>query len=213
MTGQMSIFDFLKEDPTKLPCDDCKHDIDGCCDYDEPLGDYCVMGNKAEPKDTTLNRKGEVEDAPDWYSKERCEKCQHWEFSPNQPPAGWGVKGFCTSHRGQGREVGSTSYCQDFKRRLTAECNGCSHEVYLGSGNQRHRSCDAKECEGWKPKAVSCHTCRSYGTVVDAYTCEPTGEKACFMYEAWSQNLNLNPHYGCEYWELRYENKSNNQTT
>ena len=35
----------------------------------------------------------------------------------------------------------------------------------------------------------------------DAYTCEPLGIKACFLYEAWSNNLNLKPDKGCEFWE------------
>jgi len=33
-----------------LPCDDCIHDIKGCCDYDEPLGRYCVLGSAYEPR-------------------------------------------------------------------------------------------------------------------------------------------------------------------
>lgn len=28
-----------------FPCDHCAHDIKGCCDYDEPLGQFCVLGS------------------------------------------------------------------------------------------------------------------------------------------------------------------------
>ena len=33
-----------------FPCDDCEYDIQGCCDYDEPLGRYCVLGSAFKPK-------------------------------------------------------------------------------------------------------------------------------------------------------------------
>lgn len=55
--GQISIFDIIpeskpkEEDPYKLPCDDCGHDIQGCCDYDYIKNhDYCVLGSKWIPK-------------------------------------------------------------------------------------------------------------------------------------------------------------------
>ena len=33
-----------------LPCDSCLHDIQGCCDYDEPRGKYCVLGSAYKRK-------------------------------------------------------------------------------------------------------------------------------------------------------------------
>jgi hypothetical protein len=33
-----------------FPCDTCAHDVKGCCDYDEPLGHYCVLGSAYQPK-------------------------------------------------------------------------------------------------------------------------------------------------------------------
>ena len=53
--GQLNLFDWAaaqqskkgKRQATDLCCDYCIYDIKGCCDYDEPLGDYCVLGNKA----------------------------------------------------------------------------------------------------------------------------------------------------------------------
>lgn len=48
---QISIFDIegLIIQPENyddmLPCDSCKWDIKGCCNYDIPHGRYCVMGD------------------------------------------------------------------------------------------------------------------------------------------------------------------------
>ena len=45
----MSIFDFLEEEESDFfHCDTCKHDVKGCCDYDEPLGRHCVLGDAYE---------------------------------------------------------------------------------------------------------------------------------------------------------------------
>lgn len=56
--GQLSIFDFIPEpeDPNewRLPCDTCKYDVKGCCAYDFPLGDFCRLGDKWEPKTVTM---------------------------------------------------------------------------------------------------------------------------------------------------------------
>ena len=40
---------------TDLPCDTCAHDIQGCCDYDEPLGRCCILGNAYVPKDNQIS--------------------------------------------------------------------------------------------------------------------------------------------------------------
>lgn len=34
-----------------LPCDTCGNDVYGCCDYENTPDDYCVEGNKWEPKE------------------------------------------------------------------------------------------------------------------------------------------------------------------
>lgn len=53
--GQMSIFDFIPEpdpvDEWELPCDTCKFDVKGCCAYNRPLGDFCRLGDKWQPKE------------------------------------------------------------------------------------------------------------------------------------------------------------------
>ena len=42
---QMSIWDLLPKEESDFPCDTCEHDAQGCCDYDEPLGRHCVLGD------------------------------------------------------------------------------------------------------------------------------------------------------------------------
>lgn len=71
------------------------------------------------PEDYSYNRKGEKVACPKWVQKNRCEKCQYWNILPEglQPADGWGVKGSCTSHRGQGRTTDAFSYCGDYEVR------------------------------------------------------------------------------------------------
>ena len=64
----------------------------------------------------TYNRHGEKVPAPEWAPKERCANCKYWAILAEceQPADGWGIKGICTSHRGQGRyRKDAFSYCQD----------------------------------------------------------------------------------------------------
>lgn len=80
----------------------------------------CHFVPAEKPDDLTYDNKGRLYPAPAWMDAERCEKCKNWELAPNQPPDGWGVMGFCTSHRGRGREVNHTSYCDDFEKKEEA---------------------------------------------------------------------------------------------
>ena len=74
--------------------------------------------------DQTHTRGGELQPAPEWMKKERCETCRYWEIFPTelQPPDGWGVMGQCNcSHepemmRNGYWKVGRTGYCQDYQR-------------------------------------------------------------------------------------------------
>lgn len=77
----------------------------------------CEFVPAEDPDDFTYDNKGKLSPAPSWMSKKRCEKCQNWSLSPNQPPEGWGVMGFCSSHRGRGKETNHTSYCDDYIER------------------------------------------------------------------------------------------------
>jgi len=64
----------------------------------------------------SFNRDGSKRTAPSWVQEKRCENCKYWVLLPecDQPAAGWGVKGVCTSHRGQGKyKTDGFSYCDD----------------------------------------------------------------------------------------------------
>jgi len=37
-------------DAYEFPCDSCDYDMNGCCNYDEPLGRFCVLGSAYKPK-------------------------------------------------------------------------------------------------------------------------------------------------------------------
>lgn len=39
--------------PSDFPCDNCAHDVGGCCDYPDTTDDYCVCGDKQVPVDAT----------------------------------------------------------------------------------------------------------------------------------------------------------------
>jgi hypothetical protein len=44
---------------------------------------------------------------PDWYPVHRCQTCMNWSCNTEQPPAGWGIYGFCSLHKEK------TSHCSD----------------------------------------------------------------------------------------------------
>lgn len=74
MDGQMSIFDFIPEpksaqkDEWALPCDNCGHDVKGCCDYENTPEDFCRLGDKWIPKEEPLPDFCNPDD--DWHSIE-----------------------------------------------------------------------------------------------------------------------------------------------
>ena len=53
----------------------------------------------------------------------------------------------------------------------------------------------------WLTDEKDCSTCSCFGEVIDAYTCERLGFRACFKFEAWSQNMNRNKGKDCRFWE------------
>ena len=66
------------------------------------------------------DRNGRLLEVPEWVDDKRCGNCAYWQrwSRDEQPPAGWGVKGTCGNHRGQGNyEVSQTSYCQEWRER------------------------------------------------------------------------------------------------
>lgn len=47
---QFNLFDKIKEQLSDFPCDNCKYDVLGCCNYNDTTDDYCVMGDKQVPR-------------------------------------------------------------------------------------------------------------------------------------------------------------------
>lgn len=51
LLGQISIFHpATAREPDPLPCDSCAFDIKNCCNYPDSEGNYCVRGDKREPR-------------------------------------------------------------------------------------------------------------------------------------------------------------------
>lgn len=112
----------------------------------EPVDDYFWIKTRKNwniliRQDFSYDRKGRMREAPKWANAKRCEKCSHWSILPEdlQPADGWGVKGSCTSHRGQGRPTDGFSYCDDFEEikgpcPYTEKCKtygvGCGGTTY-----------------------------------------------------------------------------------
>ena len=77
MDGQMNIFDFIpepkpaKKDEWALPCDNCRHDVHGCCDYENTPEDFCRLGDKWIPIEEPL---------PDF-----CHKEDNWHSIKTKP--------------------------------------------------------------------------------------------------------------------------------
>lgn len=69
--------------------------------------------------DKSYDRYGNERTTPKWANYERCENCTRWVIHnvKDQPPSGWGVKGFCNAHC-QGTD--GFSYCGNWedKRKM-----------------------------------------------------------------------------------------------
>lgn len=69
--------------------------------------------------DKTYDRNGEGQAVPSWMGFDRCENCERWHrlTASEQPPAGWGVYGWCAEHNNRTEKC---SYCCNIKnqRRL-----------------------------------------------------------------------------------------------
>lgn len=67
---QITIWDILNEkQESDFPCDSCLYDIKGCCDYDEPLGRHCELGN-AYIKRYDIKKDDRLND----WAKVQCDK-------------------------------------------------------------------------------------------------------------------------------------------
>lgn len=83
------------------------------------------------------------------------------------------------------------------------DCATCRFQFWKHKGGKGVRSCQyhgGKDGCHYEARR-SCETCHYYREVVDAYTCEKLGQRTCSKYEAWSNNMNMQPEEGCEYWK------------
>ncbi len=60
------------EQKSDFPCDNCAHDVQGCCDYPDTADDYCVQGDKQVPVNSTTETQTESEALPKEIIPERA---------------------------------------------------------------------------------------------------------------------------------------------
>lgn len=89
----------------KEDCDDypihCKGECFWCHRNHELTGDNCLNCRKYKiecfPEHAAVHGKCEkYKVVPDFYRVMRCQLCKYWSCSTEQPPAGWGIDGFCS---------------------------------------------------------------------------------------------------------------------
>lgn len=92
----------------KEDCDDypthCKGECFWCHRNPNLSGDNCLNCRKYKiecfPEHAAVHGKCEKYKAvPDFYRVMRCQLCKYWSCSTEQPPAGWGIDGFCSLAR------------------------------------------------------------------------------------------------------------------
>lgn len=79
-------------------------------------GQLSIFDYPQQKDDVTYTRDGKAYKPPYWMKKERCENCVRWAKyqTEEQPPCGWGVKGWCNEHQ---HKTDKCSYCGDFEER------------------------------------------------------------------------------------------------
>lgn len=79
-------------------------------------GQMTIFDLKNIFQDLTYDRYGKQHKAPAWMHKERCENCCRWARyqTEEQPPSGWGVKGWCQEHS---QKTDKCSYCMNYEKR------------------------------------------------------------------------------------------------
>lgn len=92
----------------KENCDDypihCKGECFWCHRNPNLSGDNCLNCRKYKiecfPEHAAVHGKCEkYKVVPDFYRVMRCQLCKYWSCSTEQPPAGWGIDGFCSLAR------------------------------------------------------------------------------------------------------------------
>lgn len=106
----------------KENCDDypihCKGECFWCHRNPNLSGDNCLNCRKYKiecfPEHATVHGKCEkYKVIPDFYRVMRCQLCKYWSCSTEQPPAGWGIDGFCSLAR---NKTQAHSGCTYFER-------------------------------------------------------------------------------------------------
>ncbi len=100
-------------------CDDypiyCKGQCFWCHKNPNLSGDNCLncMKYKIEcfPEHATVHGKCEkYEVVPEFYHIRRCQLCKYWSCSADQPPAGWGINGYCSLQKNKTEATGGCAY-------------------------------------------------------------------------------------------------------
>ncbi len=106
----------------KDKCDDyplhCKGECFWCHKNPNLRGDNCLNCRKYKiecfPEHAAVHGKcDKYKQVPDFYRVMRCQLCKYWTVSKEQPPAGWGVKGYCELEES---ETNASSGCCYFER-------------------------------------------------------------------------------------------------
>ncbi len=110
---------------SKENCDDypihCKGECFWCHRNPNLSGDNCLNCRKYKiecfPEHAAVHGKCEkYKVVPDFYRVMRCQLCKYWSCSTEQPPAGWGVKGYCKLGKS---ETNAASGCCYFEKGET----------------------------------------------------------------------------------------------
>ena len=111
----------------KENCDDypahCKGECFWCHRNPNLSGDNCLNCRKYKiecfPEHAAVHGKCEkYKVIPDFYRVMRCQLCKYWSVSTEQPPAGWGVKGYCKLEES---ETNAASGCCYFEKGETKD--------------------------------------------------------------------------------------------
>lgn len=117
-------YDPKTEKPLCSKSDKCEAYPIGCGGTIEPCrfgGPYNWSNKPEEPReDVHIDREGREHVPAKWMKYERCENCSRWQryVLNEQPPAGWGVMGYCMEHKNKNS---SCSYCNSFDDKRAKE--------------------------------------------------------------------------------------------
>lgn len=133
----------------KEDCDDypthCKGECFWCHRNPNLSGDNCLNCRKYKiecfPEHAAVHGKCEkYKVVPDFYRVMRCQLCKYWSCNTEQPPAGWGIDGFCSLAR---NKTQSHSGCCYFE--MEGEKNG-DREIQTDRSELLHTAEEEIQC-------------------------------------------------------------------